>query len=139
MLISSGYDQQIKFWSDFNNTKCKHVFEVKEGPINALEMVPNKDEIAFAVNNSVKFLDLASLNPTQSNSIDSHNGIVSSILFTKEIDYLYFSAGEDCFVKLNDRRVGKPVRDFDHQGYINSICLGNDNVSLYFNNISKNL
>ncbi len=30
MLISSGYDQQIKFWSDIQDTKCKHSFEYKE-------------------------------------------------------------------------------------------------------------
>lgn len=30
MLISSGYDQQIKFWSDIQDTKCKFSFEYKE-------------------------------------------------------------------------------------------------------------
>lgn len=131
MLISSGYDQQIKFWSDFNNSKCKHVYEIgkNEGPINALEMLPNKEEIAFAVNNSVKFLDLVSITPTSSSTISSHNALVNNIMFQKDIDYLFYSSGEDSTVRLNDRRIGKAVKEFNHNHYVNSIQFGFNNVS----------
>ena len=69
--------------SSFNNNKCKHVFEIgkNEGPVNALEMVPNNNEIAFAVNNNVKFLDLETISQSQTSTISSHIGIVNNILF----------------------------------------------------------
>ena len=131
MLISAGYDQQIKFWTDFNNNKCKHVFEVKEGPINALEMVPNKDEIAFTVMNSVKFLDLNNLSLTQNGSIVNNSAnIVSNLLFSKELDNVFFHSGEDCILRMNDRRLGKTIKEFKHKGYINSIEMGFDNKEI---------
>ena len=69
MLISSGYDQQIKFWSDIQDTKCKHSFEYKESvsktlkkAINSLEITQNKNVVAFSSLNSIKFLDMQNPN-----------------------------------------------------------------------------
>jgi WD40 repeat protein len=64
ILVSSGYDMCIRFWSDFNDSKCKHSIEYKDAAINALEITPNKEYVAFASQNSVKFIDLVSLNST---------------------------------------------------------------------------
>jgi WD40 repeat protein len=64
ILVSSGYDMFIRFWSDFNDSKCKHSIEYKEAAINALEITPNKEYVAFATQNSVKFIDLVTLNST---------------------------------------------------------------------------
>jgi WD40 repeat protein len=134
MLISSGYDQNIRFWSDFNNNKCKNSISVdfKESAINALELLPSKEELAFAINNSVKFLDLVSMNNFPVYSVDSHTGNISNILFNKDLDSLFFTAGEDSVVKLNDKRILKGVKEFDHSHYVNSIHLGFDNVSIFF-------
>ena len=131
MLISSGYDQQIRFWSDFNNNKCKNTIEYKDSAINSLELLPNKEELAFATNNSVKFLDLVSMNNFPILSIDSHSAVVSCILFSKDFENEFFSSGEDCTIKLNDKRIAKSVREFDHTGYVNSIQIGYDNVSIF--------
>jgi WD40 repeat protein len=67
ILVSSGYDMYIRFWSDFNDSKCKHSIEYKDAAINALEITPNKEYVAFATQNSVKFIDLVSLNSTPVN------------------------------------------------------------------------
>lgn len=64
ILVSSGYDMYIRFWSDFNDSKCKHSIEYKDAAINALEITPNKEYVAFSSQNSVKFIDLVSLNST---------------------------------------------------------------------------
>jgi len=64
ILVSAGYDMNIRFWSDFNDSKCKHSIEFKEAAINALEITPNKEYVAFSAQNSVKFIDLFSLNST---------------------------------------------------------------------------
>ena len=62
VLVSSGYDMIIRFWSDFNSgTNCKYQIEHKDNAINALEMTPAKDKVAFASGNSIKFLDLHKL------------------------------------------------------------------------------
>lgn len=132
MLISSGYDQQIKFWSDFNNNKCKHIYEIhkNDGPVNSLEMLPNNIELAFAVNNNIKFLDLETISQSQSTTISSHSGIVNNILFYKDNSQVFFSGGEDAKIKLNDRRIGKCVKELKHTSYITSLQLGLNNVKI---------
>jgi hypothetical protein len=30
ILVSAGYDMTIRFWSDFNESKCKHSIEYKD-------------------------------------------------------------------------------------------------------------
>ena len=57
-LVSSGYDMTIRFWSEISSgTQCKYTVEHKDNAINALEMTPAKDKVAFASGNSIKFLD----------------------------------------------------------------------------------
>jgi WD40 repeat protein len=130
ILVSSGYDMHIRFWSDFNDSKCKHSIEFKEGAINALEITPNKEYVAFSSQNSIKFIDLVSLNSTPVYSIDSHEGIVSSILFPTEFENCFISAGEDCSAKINDIRTGKAVKEFYHSNYVNSVAIANNNKDL---------
>ena len=37
VLVSSGYDMNIRFWSDFTTgTQCKYSIEHKDNAINAL-------------------------------------------------------------------------------------------------------
>lgn len=62
ILVSTGYDYNIRFWSDFNDSKSKHSIEYASASINALEITPNKEYVAFASQNSVKFIDLVQLN-----------------------------------------------------------------------------
>ena len=81
-LVSSGYDMTIRFWSEISSgTQCKYTVEHKDNAINALEMTPAKDKVAFASGNSIKFLDLHKLSPNPVLSIDSHEGLLSTILF----------------------------------------------------------
>lgn len=64
ILVSAGYDMCIRFWSDFNESKWKHSIEYKDSAINALEITPNKEYVAFTSLNSIKFIDLTTLNST---------------------------------------------------------------------------
>jgi WD40 repeat protein len=128
ILVSAGYDMCIRFWSDFNESKCKHSIEYKDAAINALEITPNKEYVAFGSQNSIKFIDLGSLNSTPVYSIDSHEGIVSNILFPLEFENCFISAGEDSSVKINDIRTCKAVKEFFHNNYVNSIAVANNNV-----------
>jgi WD40 repeat protein len=71
-LVSSGYDQHIRFWSsDFQENKCKHSIEIKDSSnpstINVLEITPNKEFVSFATQNFVKFIDLKTMS---SNSVN---------------------------------------------------------------------
>lgn len=130
ILVSAGYDMNIRFWSDFSDSKCKHSIEFKESAINSLEITPNKEYVAFAAGNSVKFIDLVSLNSTPVYSIDSHEGIISSILFPIDFENCFISAGEDCSARVNDIRTGKAVKEFYHHNYVNSVAVGNNNKDL---------
>ena len=130
VLVSSGYDMNIRFWADFNENQCKYQVEYKDGAINALEMTPNKDYVAFATGNSIKFLDLHTLNPTPVTSIDSHEGLVSTILIPQSFDNCFISAGEDSTVRINDIRAGKGVKVFYHSNYVNSVAIANNNKDL---------
>ena len=54
-LVSSGYDMTIRFWSEISSgTQCKYTVEHKDNAINALEMTPAKDKVAFASGNSIE-------------------------------------------------------------------------------------
>ncbi len=123
MLISSDYNQQIKFWSNMDN-KCKHIIEYKESAITAIELTQSKESLAFATTNSIKFLDLATMNPNPVLSLDAHNGVINCILFDKDNQNLLFTAGEDCTIKLNDKRTNKFVQEYNHNNYVNSIQFG---------------
>ena len=131
VLVSSGYDMIIRFWSDFNSgTNCKYQIEHKDNAINALEMTPAKDKVAFASGNSIKFLDLHKLGPLPILSIDSHEGLLSTILFPQMLKDIVITGGEDCSVRVSDMRVGKVVKSFFHTNYVNSIVIGNNNKDI---------
>ena len=131
VLVSSGYDMNIRFWSDFTTgTQCKYSIEHKDNAINALEMTPSKEHVAFASGNSLKFIDLHKISPNPVLSIDSHEGLVSTILFPPKLKDCVISAGEDCSVRINDIRVGKGVKSFYHTNYVNSVAIGNNNKEI---------
>ena len=53
VLVSSGYDQSIRFWFDFaNGNQCKYAKNIKIMQKNALEMTPSKDNVAFSLETS---------------------------------------------------------------------------------------
>ena len=130
-LVSSGYDMTIRFWSDFTSgTQCKYSIEHKDNAINALEMTPAKDKVAFASGNSIKFLDLHKLSQIPVLSIDSHEGLLSTILFPQMLKDIVITGGEDCSVRVSDIRVGKVVKSFFHTNYVNSVAIGNNNKDI---------
>lgn len=130
VLVSYGYDTNIRFWSDFDDKKQKSSIEIKEGAVNALEITRNKEYVAYATGNSVKFINMQTLDPTPVTSIDSHEGLISCILFPSDFDNCFISAGEDCSVRINDIRTGKGVKDFYHSNYVNSVAIANGNKDL---------
>jgi G protein beta subunit-like protein len=130
VIVSSGYDMCIRFWADFRESQCRYQIEYKDSAINALEMTPNKDYVAFAAANSIKFIDLHTLNPTPVTSIESHEGLVSTILIPQNFDNCFISAGEDCSVRINDIRAGKGIRVFYHSNYVNTVAIANNNKDL---------
>ena len=84
----------------------------------------------FTSGNSLKFIDLHKLSPNPVLSIDSHEGLVSTILFPPKLKDCVISAGEDCSVRINDIRVGKGVKSFYHTNYVNSVAIGNNNKEI---------
>lgn len=63
-------------------------------------------------------------------SIDSHEGLVSCILFPIDFENCFISAGEDCTVRINDIRTGKAVKEFYHSNFVNSIAIARNNKDL---------
>ena len=131
VLVSSGYDMTIRFWSDFTSgTQCKYSIEHRDNAINALEMTPSKDKVAFASGNSIKFIDMHKLNPIPILSIDSHEGLLSTILFPEAHKDIVITGGEDCSVRISDMRTGKVTKSFFHSNYVNSVAIGNNNKDI---------
>ena len=93
-------------------------------------MTPSKEHVAFASGNSLKFIDLHKLSPNPVLSIDSHEGLVSIILFPQKLKDCLISSGEDCSVRINDITVGKGVKSFYHTNYVNSVAIGNNNKEI---------
>ncbi len=63
-------------------------------------------------------------------SIDSHEGLVSSILFPVDFENCFISAGEDSTARINDIRTGKAVKEFYHSNFVNSLAIANNNKDL---------
>jgi G protein beta subunit-like protein len=93
-------------------------------------MTPAKDKVAFASGNSIKFLDLHKLSQIPVLSIDSHEGLLSTILFPQMLKDIVITGGEDCSVRVSDIRVGKVVKSFFHTNYVNSVAIGNNNKDI---------
>ena len=127
VLVSSGYDMTIRFWSSLT-TGAKSDYSIKymDFAINAMEMPPKKDKVVIGAGNSLKFFDFYKPS-TPTLSINSHEGLLISILFPKNLDNIVISGGEDCSVRINDIRVGKAVKTFMHSNYVNSLAIGNNN------------
>ena len=82
ILISSCFDNSIQFWSEFTTgAKPKAIFRNKETAINALEVPKDKDKVAFATGNTIKFVDLNSIKLFPVFLSDLHEGLITNILF----------------------------------------------------------
>lgn len=131
VLVSSGYDMCIKFWASFNNgSECRYKVDYKDNAINALEMTPNKEFVAFAAGNSIKFIDLRKGEPSLLLSIESHEGLVSTILIPDNFENKFISAGEDSTVRINDIRLQKGIQSFTHANYVNSVAMDKKNTEI---------
>ena len=131
ILISSGFDCTIKFWSNFaTGTKPQEIFYHKENAINALEMPKDKDKVAFATGNTIKFVDLNSIKLFPVFLSDLHEGLITNILFPKKLNNIVITGGEDNSVRISDMRVGKVIKSFFHSHFVNSIVITNNNKDI---------
>ena len=131
ILISSGFDCTIKFWSNFaTGTKPQEIFYHKENAINALEMPKDKDKVAFATGNTIKFVDLNSIKLFPVFLSDLHEGLITNILFPKKLNNIVITGGEDNSVRISDMRVGKVIKSFLHSHFVNSIVITNNNKDI---------
>ena len=129
-LVSSGYDMCIRFWSDLKNPQTKHCIEHKDNAINALELSPSNKLLCFAAGNAIKYLNMERIDPKSIQSIDCHEGIISTILFPPKLDGCILTGGEDCSVRITDMRGGKCVKTFYHSNYVNSLAITNNNKEI---------
>ena len=131
ILISSCFDNSIQFWSEFTTgAKPKAIFRNKETAINALEMPKDKDKVAFATGNTIKFVDLNSIKLFPVFLSDLHEGLITNILFPKKLNNIVITGGEDNSVRISDMRVGKVIKSFFHSHFVNSIVITNNNKDI---------
>jgi G protein beta subunit-like protein len=131
ILISSCFDNSIQFWSEFTTgAKPKAIFRNKETAINALEMSKDKDKVAFATGNTIKFVDLNSIKLFPVFLSDLHEGLITNILFPKKLNNIVITGGEDNSVRISDMRVGKVIKSFFHSNFVNSIVITNNNKDI---------
>ena len=131
ILISSCFDNSIQFWSEFTTgAKPKAIFRNKETAINALEMPKDKDKVAFATGNTIKFVDLNSIKLFPVFLSDLHEGLITNILFPQNLNDIVITGGEDNSVRISDMRVGKVIKSFFHSHFVNSIVITNNNKDI---------
>ena len=131
ILISSCFDNSIQFWSEFTTgAKPKAIFRNKETAINALEMPKDKDKVAFATGNTIKFVDLNSIKLFPVFLSDLHEGLITNILFPQNLNDIVITGGEDNSVRISDMRVGKVIKSFFHSNFVNSIVITNNNKDI---------
>ncbi|CDO56311.1 hypothetical protein DV451_003582 [Geotrichum candidum] len=121
ILVSSGYDQTIKFWEALSGI-CSRTIQHNDGQVNRLAITPDKKYIAAAGSRSIKLYDIKSNNPNHTLSLDDHTANVTSVAIQAEGKWLA-SSSEDGTVKVWDMRTGNVQRNYKHKSPVNEVVI----------------
>lgn len=121
ILVSSGYDQTIKFWEALSGI-CSRTIQHGDGQVNRLAITPDKRFLAAAGAKSIKLFDIRSNNPNPTLSFDDHNGNVTAVAIQADGKWMA-SSSEDGTVKVWDLRTGHVQRNYRHGCPVNDVVI----------------
>lgn len=121
ILVSSGYDQTIKFWEALSGI-CSRTIQHNDGQVNRLAITPDKRFIAAAGSRSIRLYDIKSNNPNHTVSFDDHTANVTAVAIQADGKWLA-SSSEDGTVKVWDMRTGHVQRSYKHKCPVNDVVI----------------
>lgn len=121
ILVSSGYDQTIKFWEALSGI-CSRTIQHGDGQVNRLAITPDKRFLAAAGSKSIKLFDIRSNNPNPTLSFDEHTGNVTAVAIQADGKWMA-SSSEDGTVKVWDLRTGHVQRSYKHGSPVNDVVI----------------
>lgn len=121
ILVSSGYDQTIKFWEALSGM-CSRTIQHGDAQVNRLAITPDKRFLAAAGARSIRLYDIRSNNPNHTLSFDDHTGNVTAVAIQADGKWLA-SSSEDGTVKVWDMRTGHVQRNYKHKCPVNDVVI----------------
>lgn len=121
ILVSSGYDQTIKFWEALSGI-CSRTIQHGDAQVNRMAITPDKRFLAAAGARSIRLYDIRSNNPNHTLSFDDHTGNVTAVAIQADGKWMA-SASEDGTVKVWDMRTGHVQRNYKHKCAVNDVVI----------------
>lgn len=121
VLVSSGYDQTIKFWEALSGI-CSRTIQSGDAQANRLAITPDKRFLAAAGARSIRLYDIQSTQSNHTLSFDGHEGNVTAVAIQAESRWLA-SSSEDGTVKVWDMRSGQVQRNYKHHCPVNEVVI----------------
>lgn len=121
VLVSSGYDQTIKFWEALSGI-CNRTIQSGDGQVNRMAITPDKKYLACASVHSVLLYDIRTSNPNPVMKFEGHTGNVTAVAIQVEGKWMVTSS-EDGTVKVWDMRQGTVQRNYKHNCPVNDVVI----------------
>ncbi|CAN6640817.1 target of rapamycin complex subunit Lst8p [Trichomonascus vanleenenianus] len=121
ILVSSGYDQSIKFWEALSGI-CNRTIQNGDGQVNRMAITPDKRHLACASAHSVLLYDIRSSNPNPVMKFEAHTGNVTAVAIQAEGKWMVTSS-EDHTVKVWDMRTSNVQRNYKHSSPVNDVVI----------------
>lgn len=119
ILATGSYDHKLRLWEAPSGVNSKTLRA--GGPVNCLEITPNKQFIAAGCNPQIKLFEINDNSNTDPVlTLEGHKAAVTSIGFVKDCRYL-FSSSEDNTVKIFELRGPNASLTFDCKAPVNSV------------------
>lgn len=121
ILVSSGYDQTIKFWEALSGICCRTI-QNGDAQVNRMAITPDKRFLAAACARSIRLYDIRNDNPNPTLVFEEHASNVTAVAIQADGKWLA-SSSEDGTVKVWDMRTGHVQRNYRHGCAVNDVVI----------------
>lgn len=121
ILVSSGYDQTIKFWEALSGI-CSRTIQNADGQVNRMAITPDKRFLAAAGVRTIRLYDIRSNNPNPTVVFEDHTANVTAVAIQADGKWMA-SSSEDGTVKVWDMRTGHVQRNYRHESPVNDVVI----------------
>ncbi|KAK8399625.1 hypothetical protein O3P69_003586 [Scylla paramamosain] len=102
ILATASYDHTIKLWQAHSGI-CQRTLKHPESQVNAMEITPNRQQLAAAGYQHIRMYDLKSLSEDPVINFEGISKNVTALGFQEDGKWM-FTGGEDCTAKIWDLR-----------------------------------
>ena len=138
MLVTAGYDHQIKFW-DVSSGLPTQTIQYTDSHINKLAITADRRYLGVAANNVFKVYEISQTGVPETGSeasFEGHSANITSMGFQKDNKW-FFTSSEDGTLKIFDFKMSGFMRNFDNQGImVNAAILHPNQGEIIFGDAS---